>query len=175
MSTELLKLISDNNFEEFENSCNNYLKDPNISDNFAFYDYDCHTEEFQYPLCSCKFLIQKVHRGFYVSKCNCENGKRYLLLKDSLNLLNNTNCIYVEEFFEKSDIILNDCIKIILKSGNLFLEYQSVIYDFNSELYKLHKDILLSPEILKSKIISIHSDEELDYYYKRMLTGYFLK
>jgi hypothetical protein len=95
-----------------------------------------------YSLCSCNISednLNKVHRGLYESKCNCQNGKRYIALRNAYEIafkqaMGTKYCMItslISDFTNECDqqVFLNDpIIKWIETTGPVDKTYTEFTY-----------------------------------------------
>lgn len=79
-----------NNLDEYKKIFNNYISNPNIYGWFSYTDHPPSSCERQfYPLCKCNIdeeKLIKIHKGYYEAGCNCEDGKRYIALRNAYEI-----------------------------------------------------------------------------------------
>ena len=101
---------------------NEYMPDPNICNFFEF------TEVNPYHLCECsEYNEAQISTNFYIKKCQCQNGKRFLAFK----MINNAaySAIDYERDMEKKDTNIdtfNCMIDYVIDSGPIDEEYSSI-------------------------------------------------
>lgn len=101
---------------------NEYMSDPNICNFFEF------TEVNLYHLCECsEYNEAQISTNFYIKKCQCQNGKRFLAFK----MINNAaySAIDYERDMEKKDTNIdtfNCMIDYVIDSGPIDEEYSSI-------------------------------------------------
>ena len=99
-----------------------YMPDPNICNFFEF------TEVNPYHLCDCNDNNEaQISRNFYIKKCQCQNGKRFLAFKMIHNAAYHSICgNYYDRDMKKNDTnidIFNRMIDYVIDSGPIDEEY----------------------------------------------------
>lgn len=169
---QLINLIKNNDVDNFKIYYNEYINNCEIFDYFTSTGTDCYlSNEYCYPLCKCNNVRNIVHTKLYSQKCNCVDGKRYIILLRSLQQLFNSNSTDIFELYcdiKSFDIIIfNRCIKEIFKSGPIFMEYHCVPRDGTTSSI-LQKNVYRDHKILKNNIKNIKNDLEIKYIHNNM-------
>lgn len=102
-----------------------YMSDTNICNYFEF------TEVNPYQLCECNENNEaQLSRNFHIKKCQCQNGKRYLVFKMIYNATNHAfGNNYFKKVMKKIDIdTFQRMIDYVIDSGPIDQEY-SPIYE----------------------------------------------
>lgn len=99
-----------------------YMPNPNICNYFEF------TEVNPYQLCECPDYNEvELSRNFYIKKCQCQNGKRYLAFKMIHNAVNHAIGVdYHKRDKKKTDAVVdtfNCMIDHVIDSGPIDEEY----------------------------------------------------
>lgn len=101
---------------------NEYMPNPNICNFFEF------TEVNPYHLCECNDNNEEhISREFYIKKCQCQNGKRYLAFKMVSNATHRAISInFLKKVTDKIDVnidLFNSMIEYVIDSGPIDLDY----------------------------------------------------
>jgi len=94
MQKRLYDAYNANDIEEYKKLFESFVNDPNLGEYFTYDEGPaCSHHLSVYPYCECitqdtlENNMIKVHRHNYIAKCNCKNGKYYILLHNAYNLL----------------------------------------------------------------------------------------
>lgn len=120
-----------------------------------------HTSEYNsyYPLCTCvKYKKEQVRELKEKIPCNCINGKRYLAFLYAYLCSTNINCrgfcdkITIDNYYKNkcarnkikfTPIVLSDCARYILDSGEIYLDYESSPV-VNTVAYEIQKEYFIT-------------------------------